>query len=35
MMENTVLLEEPETLNAELLQEEEEAAKAEAEKVRP
>ena len=33
--ESTVLLEEPETLEAELLQEEEAEAKAEAEKVRP
>jgi len=33
--EGTALLEEPETLGAELLQEEEEAAKAEAEKTRP
>jgi ribonuclease HI len=33
--EDTVLLEEPETFDADLLQEEEEAAKAEAEKTRP
>jgi len=33
--ENTVLFEEPETLNAELLQEAEEVAKTEAEKVQP
>ena len=34
-MERAVLLEEPETLDVELLQEEEAAAKAEAEKRRP
>jgi len=34
-MERTVLLEEPKTLDAVLLQEEEEEAKAEAEKARP
>ena len=34
-MESTVLLEKPETLDAELLQEEEAEAKAEAEKLGP